>query len=463
MRLFTRVTLLLVAVTTLLALVVGGYALAQARHAQLVTLDDAIRTVATAGIHRPASALSDAVNLVQQDNLNLTLVVVSVSGQATVVTQGATPLRARPTLADARAAQRVTRSSADLPGFVYRAVPIGGGDFLVIAGSTAAITAANGTLVVRTVLVALGAVIIAVLAARLILGRDLHTFAALTDFATAVADGDLERPTPPTATPSRDIRALAGALADMVATLRTTIATEQRASETMQRFVGDASHELRTPLTVIRGSAELLARPGLDAEVRDRATRRISHESARMSTLIDDLLFLAEVREAPARASELIDVSALLGEAARTFARDHPERTVEVDVAPGAIVQGRADYLERLVANALANIDRHTGSTDAVSLAVRADDGVVVRIEDAGPGLPHGSYGSAPERFVRFDPSRSRATGGSGLGMSIMADVARALGGSLTTEPSALGGLALVVRLPAARASEAAPAVPDAG
>ncbi|MGC8498783.1 MAG: sensor histidine kinase [Acidimicrobiales bacterium] len=463
MRLFTRLTLLLIAVTTLLALVVGGYTLAQARHAQLVTLDDAISTVATAGIHRPASALSDAVNLVQQDSLNLTLVVVSVSGQATVVTQGATPLRARPTLADARAAQSVTRSSADLPGFVYRAVPIGGGDFLVIAGSTAAITAASGALVVRTILVALGAVIIAVLAARLILGRDLHTFAALTDFATAVAEGDLERPTPPTATPSRDVRALAGALADMVATLRSTIATEQRASETMQRFVGDASHELRTPLTVIRGSAELLARTGLDAEVRDRATQRIIQESARMSALIDDLLFLAEVREAPEKASELIDVSALVAEAARTFARDHPDRAVGIDVAPGAVVQGRADYLERLVANALANIDRHTGSHDAVSLAVRDGDPVAVRIEDAGPGLPSGSYGSAPERFVRFDPSRSRATGGSGLGMSIMADVARALGGSLTTEPSALGGLALVVRLPAARASGAAPAVPDAG
>ncbi len=463
MRLFTRLTLLLVAVTTLLALVVGGYALAQARHAQFVTLDDAISTVATAGIHRPASALSDAVNMVQQDNLNLTLVVVSVGGPATIVTQGATPLRDLPTLADARAAQSATRSSADLPGFVYRAIPIGGGDFLVIAGSTAALTAANRTLVVRTALVALGAVIIAVLAARLILGRDLHTFAALTDFATAVAEGDLERPTPPTATPSRDIRALAGALADMVAALRTTIATEQRASETMQRFVGDASHELRTPLTVIRGSAELLARPSLDAEARDRAIQRISEQSTRMSSLIDDLLFLAEVREAPQRASERIDVSALLAEAARTFARDHPDRAVSVDVVPGAFVVGRADYLERLVANALANIDRHTGPHDAVSFFVRGGDPVVVRIEDAGPGLPRDSYGSAPERFVRFDPSRSRATGGSGLGMSIMADVARALGGSLTTEPSALGGLALVVRLRAARASGAAPAAPGAG
>ncbi len=462
MRLFTRLSVLLVGVTTLLALVVGGFALTTARHAQYATLDDAINTVATAGGRRPVSALSDAVNLVQQDNLNLTLVVVSVNGQATIVTQGSTPLRAVATLADARAAVGGLHASADLPGFLYRAIPIGGGDYLLIAGSTAAISAANDALVLRTTLVALGAVVIAALATRLVIGRDLRTFSALTAFASEVAAGDLDRPTPEVTSGSPDIRALARALDDMVGTLRATIATEQRAAETMQRFLGDASHELRTPLTVIGGSAQLLAHPQVDDAARARAAARIAQETARMSTLIDDLLFLAEVREVRERAPEVVDASALVGEAAAAFARDHPTRTVTARVDPGVEILGRADYLERLLANALANVARHTGPHDAVAVSLAGGASVELRVEDAGPGLPAGSYGRAPESFVRFDPSRSRASGGSGLGMSIMADVARALGGSLTTEPSDLGGLALVVRLPPARASVAAPAAPVA-
>ncbi|MDE3044969.1 MAG: ATP-binding protein, partial [Acidobacteriota bacterium] len=118
----------------------------------------------------------------------------------------------------------------------------------------------------------------------------------------------------------------------------------------------------------------------------------------------------------------------------------------------GLRVRGNEDYLYRLVNNALTNIVRHTNANDEVlvSLRRRAHEAELV-IEDAGPGLP--VYGERPQRFRRFDDSRSRETGGSGLGMSIMADVVESMGGSLVTRRSSLGGLAVVMRVPLAGAS----------
>jgi signal transduction histidine kinase len=95
-----------------------------------------------------------------------------------------------------------------------------------------------------------------------------------------------------------------------------------------------------------------------------------------------------------------------------------------------------------MMTNALANITRHTPENAPVFVRV-ARDGVVVRlsIEDGGPGLP--VYDQRPKHFRRFDPSRSRDSGGSGLGMSIMADLSEAMGGEMVTSPSSLGGLCL--------------------
>ena len=112
------------------------------------------------------------------------------------------------------------------------------------------------------------------------------------------------------------------------------------------------------------------------------------------------------------------------------------------DVTKGLTVRGREDLLDRLLVNSFSNIVRHTAKDTTVRVTlVRAGDEARLRIEDAGGGLPE--YGVRPQRFRRFDQSRSRETGGSGLGMSIMADIAEGLGGSMTTSKSQLGGLAL--------------------
>ena len=452
MRLSTRLTVVLLAVTTVVALLVGWYAVATSARADYAALDGVLDTVVASGQANPLTALTSALSVVQQNNDDVTLDVVSATGKVTQIATSTVPLTRSPTRADATAALSAVRTSPDLAGFRYRAVAIGGGDILVAAVSTHGVAERSRRLVERTILAGLLAAVVVAVASRLVIRRDLRTVDRLVDYAGGVAGGDLER-TPPPADGSTDVRALRTSLVDMVTSLHRTIEAEQRVALVTQRFIGDASHELRTPLTVVKGYAELLAGGAVDEAQQARALERMRRELDRMDALVGDLLFLAEVNERPDPPDEVIDLSGVVDRAASDFALDHPGRHLDVDAAPGVLVRARPGYLERLLANALGNVARHTPEVVPVRVTLaREADAVTLLVEDGGPGLPPEAYGLAPERFRRFDEGRARASGGTGLGMSIMADVASALGGSLTTQRSDLGGLALSVRLPSASA-----------
>ena len=450
MKLSTRLTILLITITAMVALAVGSFAVVTSSRTQYASLDDSINAVAASGTGHPLTALSDALNLVQQDNLDLTLDVVDSTGRVTQISTSQVPLTARPTLANIRDSLDAIRTAPNLAGFRFRSLPIGGGSYLLIAGSTSNVAGRIHQLVVRTILVGLLAALAMGIIARLFMRRDLHTIDRLVTFAKDVARGDVGQSVPP-AVGSTDIRELQSALAHMVASLQQKIEAGKRSSLTMQRFIGDASHELRTPLTVIKGYAELLARTAPSDPQQQRALERVQKEVARMDSLVSDLLFLAEVNEVRTHDTAIIDLSQLAAANARDFATDHTERDVEIGVAPGVYVAGHRDYVERLIINAFSNVARHTSSRDPVRVTLeRLGDNVVLKVEDGGPGMPEGTYGVRPEQFQRFDPSRSRTSGGSGLGMSIMADIATSMGGVLTTSKSTLGGLALTFILPAA-------------
>ncbi len=441
MKIATRLTILLVLVATMVALSVGWFAVDASTRSQYSTLDSKINAVVRSGVGHPTQALSNALNIVQENNYDLSLDVLDPSGTVVQINGGRVELRQRPTAADVRAALDGVVVLPDLPGFRVRSLNVGGGDFLLVAGSTASIRSQNESLAIEVALAGFLVALLMLVLARLVMRNDLRTMERLIDFASDVARGD-ETGQVPASAGSRDVRELQSALATMVDVLHQRIAIEAHSVEAMQQFIGDASHELRTPLTVVKGYSEILTNPLATDEQRARAIERVTREIVRMDLLVADLLLAAEVREAPGPGDQKVPLSALLSSRADEFAAENPDRVLTSSIEPFLFVRGREDLFDRLLINSFSNIVRHTASTVDVrvtltSVAQRA----VLRIEDAGHGLPE--YGVRPQRFRRFDQSRSRETGGSGLGMSIMADIAEGLGGTMVTSRSDMGGLAL--------------------
>jgi len=229
--------------------------------------------------------------------------------------------------------------------------------------------------------------------------------------------------------------------------------TARQASETrVRQFVADASHELRTPLAAIRGYAELTRR-GRDTVPPDvaHALRRVESESARMTTLVDDLLLLARLDAAQPLDRAPVDLSALVVDAVGDAHAAGPHHDWKLDLGPDAVhVRGDALRLHQVLANLLANARVHTppGTTVHTGL-VRDGDRAVLTVVDDGPGIPPEQQAEVFERFARGDSSRSRAAGSTGLGLAIVAAVVEAHDGTVAVA-SRPGETRSTVRLPLA-------------
>ncbi len=448
MNLSVRLTILLVTVTVVMAVVVGYFAVDYSTQSQYAVIDAEINAVASSGAGHPIAALTDANYVVQSNNYDVTLDLVDESGSVTQVSAAGVALTAKPTLADARRSLTTIHWSRDLPGFRYRSESAGGGAYLVVAASTSAISEAAHRVEEKVALVGLLAALLSIAVAYLFTSRDIRSVRRLIDFAGDIARGEEATEFPPEPG-SSEMRELRSSLVTMVGSLHRALDTERRTSREMQHFIGDASHELRTPLTVIKGYSEILERPGLDDEMRHRALERVRREVLRMDTLVTDLLFLTEVREASSLSTSAVPLNDALSDALSNFRVDHPERTLTTRVADNVWVVGRAEYVERLINNALSNIARHTPVDAPVDVTLEVGDAhATVTVDDGGPGLPAEVYEHDARQFQRFDPARSRESGGTGLGMSIMSDIVQTLHGTMTVAPSPLGGLRLCFVLP---------------
>ena len=134
---------------------------------------------------------------------------------------------------------------------------------------------------------------------------------------------------------------------------------------------------------------------------------------------------------------------------ANDFALFNKNRKIEISLEENCSAQGSREHLNRLIQNCFSNIVRHTPPDAPVSISLKSKGKKVqLVIEDGGPGLPESAYRSEIEAMNRFDPSRSRESGGSGLGMSIIAAIVQEHNGKLELRKGELGGLAVVVDLP---------------
>ncbi len=274
--------------------------------------------------------------------------------------------------------------------------------------------------------------------------------------ASEIASGDLSRRVAPT-DQRTEVGRLGRSLNDMLGQIEQAFSDRRQSEDRLRRFLADASHELRTPLASIRGYAELFRLGAADDPATlERAMARIESEAARMGVLVEDLLALASLDQAPESQEVPVDVRELAVHDAEDTRIQAPDRDVTVEADEAAVVLGDPDQLRRLLANLTRNAVIHTPPATPIELAVRrSGDRVVLSVRDHGPGLPAGSADQLFDRFWRAEGGRSRGRGGAGLGLSIARGIADAHGGQIRAENAAGGGARFEVTLPAAPAAEA--------
>ena len=167
-----------------------------------------------------------------------------------------------------------------------------------------------------------------------------------------------------------------------------------------------------------------------------------------MSLLVEDLLLLARLDEGRPLDRRPVDLAQVVNEAVDAARVVEPGRPIDVSVEP-ATVTGDEDRLRQVVDNLLANARAHIPAGTPVSVELRRDDGrATLSVADRGPGLTEEQAARVFERFYRVDSSRTRASGGAGLGLSIVGAVVEAHGGTAEAQPTPGGGATFVITLP---------------
>jgi len=219
---------------------------------------------------------------------------------------------------------------------------------------------------------------------------------------------------------------------------------------TRRRWVADISHELRTPLTFLRSQVEAI----LDG-VRQPTTETVMavhNEIMRFSRLVDDLyqLSMSDVGAQSYRKDE-VTLSEVIQQALSIITPEFSAKniTVQYEAADNVAVFGDAERLLQLFGNLLDNSLKYTDPGGELSIKVMKDGGrVIIDVLDSPPGVVEEELEKLFERLYRVESSRSRATGGAGLGLAICRNIVEAHEGTIVAKPSPLGGLWMRVELP---------------
>lgn len=242
---------------------------------------------------------------------------------------------------------------------------------------------------------------------------------------------------------------------------RDVTAVEQ--AEAMRRdFVANVSHEIRTPLTVLSGFVETLQTLELSAEERDHYLTLMAQQSARMQSLVNDLLILSRLEGSPPPGVEVWSSVPLLmrqllqdGQALTQVMNgtEQPLHELHADCQFEGQIAGIAQELHSAMGNLVSNAIRYTPPGGRIDISFRPcqDNQVVFEVADSGPGIAPEHLPRLTERFYRVDRSRSRETGGTGLGLAIVKHVAQRHGAVLAIESQLGKGSRFRITFPASR------------
>ena len=413
--------------------------------------------VALAAQLDPQLSAQQLVDRLRGDGVTARLCVRDGGGCVAAASDPAPPGKRNPPGGEARP-RRTAGTPAEVPvetagSVIFVRTELRGNQVLTLSLDTTQITDAVHRLIVLEVIGGLLALLLAGLASARVSRAALRPLEDMTALAGQIAAGDRGRRLGHHRTDS-ELGRTAAAFDSMLDELEAALATANAAEAGMRSFLVDASHELRTPMAGLQANAELLLREELDRPERERVAVAMIRETRRAARLVDDLLTMARLGQGGVRlATERVDL-ARLAEAevarARTLAPSLTFAVTAPTAEPGPVVLGDPLRLGQILTNLLDNARHATPAGGTVTVDVRRSGGqVLMEVADTGPGVPATERALIFERFGRGDTSRSRDTGGAGLGLPITRGLAAAHGGDLRYVDSPAGAR-FRVELPAA-------------
>lgn len=418
MRLKYKVAIATAGVTALAAGSVGMASVFINQQSGISLLEDQLDQIVSEVQKNETDPLSEALLL--SSTLEISLGFVELDGTVTPLQESAGDL-----------------SRGDL---ITRELDLGSEQKLLFAVSSERVRQAASDAALPIAIISMLAAMLAGTISILVMRRDLVLVQQLSLEAKKIAEGSTSQMHVEGG--SEELVALSEALNAMVDQLQTS-------NSKMQDFLSDASHELRTPLTVIRGYLELLQSPNLDSQQVDRYASRSLSEALRMQALIDDILLLAQLDDESKIESESFDINGIVSSLIEDLKTLQPKRNISVQNSIDRNFVGSPKLIAQFFSNVFANIRIHTPDTAPVAVTLGCDaHGFVFDVQDGGQGFQGLEENQEFTAFKRFDKSRSRKTGGSGLGLSIMARIIRSHGGALVLSRSELGGLRVTAKIP---------------
>lgn len=284
------------------------------------------------------------------------------------------------------------------------------------------------------------AVVLAALFSLLLSQRIVRPVKSLTRAAQRMAQGHLQQQV---AVEGRDELAyLAGSFNEMAAHLNQLENLRRKTS-------GDIAHELRTPLTTIQGYIEGMRDGVIAAD--ENNWRAVESDVKRLSRLVQDLQELSRA-EAPLWDKQAVDLGRIVNDAVSHIRPLAVEKNLHLEIKGSSdplVVSGRPEALSRICSNLLTNAVKYSPPGAAITVTLQSTDGwALLIVDDEGPGIPEDEIHLIFERFYRVDSSRTRRTGGSGIGLTIAKELVTAHGGTITAANRTGGGANFVVSLP---------------
>jgi two-component system sensor histidine kinase BaeS len=228
--------------------------------------------------------------------------------------------------------------------------------------------------------------------------------------------------------------------------------TLEKNEEARRQWVADISHELRTPLAILRGEIEAL-QDGI-RQPTPQTIQSLHGEVIHLGRLVDDLyqLSMSDVGALTYRKSKL-DLGTLLSETVAAFRPEFSSKGIRIeescDDRADAVVFGDPERLRQLFSNLLDNSLKYTDNGGRLRVQMQGGDGIVtVDFQDSAPAVPATEIGKLFDRLYRVESSRNRSTGGAGLGLAICRNIVEAHAGTITAQPSPLGGLWIRIEFP---------------